>query len=110
AAAEVQAGGRSRERADEELALAADVEEPHAKRSGGGQARERERCCRDERLAERAGRQERRVDDLPVARARVVAGCRQDDPSSEEGEEQRAGRNGERQPPRLRQPPLNLDA
>ena len=41
------------DRADVELALAADVVEPHPERGGGGQPGERERRRRDQRLVER---------------------------------------------------------
>src|SRR5207247_4008749 len=58
AAAEVEPRRGSGDRADEELALAADVEEPHPERGGGGEPGEGERRRRDERLPERAVRDE----------------------------------------------------
>src|SRR5439155_8990473 len=109
-AAEVEAGCGRSDRADVELALAADVEEAHAERSRSSEARERQRRRCDERLAERARGDERRVDQLAVARQRVVPGRLQHDSRREEREEERRRRHGDDEPARLLEPPFNAYA
>ena len=79
-ASEVEPGRSGGDRADVELALAADVEEPHPERGGGGEAGERERRRLGQRLAERTRLEERGVEELAVGRQRVVPGREQDDP------------------------------
>ena len=106
-AAEIEPGGVGGDRAHEQLALGADVEQPHTERCRGREPGERERRGLCHGLAERAAVQERGVDDLPVARDRIVAGRVQDEARREEREDERARRDREDQPPGLAQPALN---
>ena len=90
--------------------LAADVEEAHPERGRRREPGEGERGRGDERLAERAVRDEGGVEEPPIAGERVVTGREEDEPRGEEREDERGRRNGDHEPARLTQPPLNPDA
>ena len=109
-ATEKEPGSSGGDGTDVELTLAADVEQTHPKGRRGGEAGEGERRGRDQRLSECAGVQERRIDDQPVARERIVPGCEQNDARGEEREDEGEGRHGDQQPARLAEPALNPHA
>ncbi len=108
-AAEVEAGGGAGDRTDVHLPLGADVEELHPEGRGRGQPGEGERRRDDQGLVERAGLEERRIEQLAVGRERVVAGREQHDRGDEEREHDRGDGHRDREPPRLAQPPFKRE-
>jgi hypothetical protein len=105
--AELERHRRGRDRTDEELALPADIEELHPEGRRCGEAREDDRRREHERRAEAAARQERRVEQLAVGLAGIVAGRRQHDCHGGECAGERSDRDGKHEPARLHQPPLD---
>ena len=110
APAEVEARRAAGDRAHVHLALGADVEQLHPERRRRGEAGERERHRRDQRLVERAGLEERRVEHAAVRRERRDPRREQHDARDDERDENRAERDRDREPARLLQPALNAEA
>ena len=105
---EVERDARGADRPEIELPLGADVEQPHAEGNGGREPRERERRRGDERVRERPVGQERRVEEPPEGRPGRVTGRQENHGDRREGDEQRAERDDDREPPALDE--TSLDA
>jgi len=104
---EQQADRGAGDRAGVELPLAADVEQVHPKRDRCRQTGECKRCGRDDRLRERAVREEGCVEEPPEGMERRVMRRDQHDRCEEERNDDRRHRNDERQPARLVEAPLD---
>ena len=110
APAEVEARGGAGDRADVQLPFGTDVEELHPECRGRSEAGEGERRRDDQRLVERPGLQEGRIEQLAVGRKRVVPGHEEHDRREEEREHDRRDRHRDGKPARLIQPPFNREA
>jgi len=84
---ELRAGPACRERAHEELALCADVEEAGAERDRDREAREDQRDRDDQRLAHVVRRPERAQDERDIRLDRVVAADQHEDAADHERDE-----------------------
>ncbi len=102
----IEARRRREGRAEIELPLGADVEEAHPERRRRREAGEEERRRRDQRLIDRPGLDEGRVEELAIGLERVVPGREQHDPGKHEREQDRGRRDSDREPPRLVEAPL----
>ena len=106
---EVQRDTGRTDRAEIQLPLGADVEQPHAERHRGGEPREGERGGRDERVRERPVGQEGCVEEPPEGRPRRVTRREEDDGDRGERDEERAERDDEREPPVLDEAALDAN-
>ena len=104
--AEVQGDPDRGDRTPVELAFPADVVELHAKRGGGGEAREHDGRREHERRRQGTVREEGGVEHPAIGRARVVAGREEHDGHEQEGDGDRAERYRDGEPARLVEPPL----
>ena len=105
---ELERDPRGADCAQVQLTLGADVEELHAKGRGRGEPREEDRCRRDEGRGQSPVPGERRIEDLAIRLDRIVPRRGEEHCHQRERHDQRADRNGDGQPPRLRQPTLQL--
>ena len=105
-AAEVERDPARADCAEVELPFAADVEELHPEGDRRGEAREQDRRREDERRRERALGDECGVEEPAVGVDRAVARRRKHDRHGQERERDRADRNGDEEPPRLIETPL----
>ena len=97
------------DRTEVELAFGADVEQPHPERHRGSEARERERCRRDEGIRECPVVEEGGVEQASERRDRRMARREEHDGDREERDDEGAGRDDDREPAALDEPTLDAE-
>ena len=102
------AGGA--DRAEVQLSLGADVEQPHPERDRGGETGEGERRRGDQRVRERAVREVGGVEQPSQGRDRRMAGREEQERDRDVRHDERAERHGDHQPAPLLEPLLDAEA